>query len=221
MKAAVVTFPGSNCDRDLAVAFESAGFQVARVWHKDTELPGRRCGGHSGRVLVWRLPALRGDCGAVADQGGGGAPMPTRRLCAGHLQRLSGADRDGAAAGALMRNAGLKFICRTVTLPWRPRTAPLPQAMCWASMSRADRPSRRQLHGRRRGAEAAAGRGPHCLTYARTRTGSMARHCRRAVGKPPGVGDDAASRAGNGPGAGVARTGRPCSASIMGGMALA
>ena len=39
MKAAVVTFPGSNCDRDLAVAFERAGFEVARVWHKDTDLP--------------------------------------------------------------------------------------------------------------------------------------------------------------------------------------
>ena len=39
MKAAVITFPGSNCDRDLAVAFEKAGFQVARVWHKDTSLP--------------------------------------------------------------------------------------------------------------------------------------------------------------------------------------
>ena len=39
MKAAVVTFPGSNCDRDLATAFEGAGFTVARVWHKDTELP--------------------------------------------------------------------------------------------------------------------------------------------------------------------------------------
>ncbi|MFZ9200575.1 MAG: phosphoribosylformylglycinamidine synthase subunit PurQ, partial [Paracoccaceae bacterium] len=32
MKAAVVTFPGSNCDRDLALAFERAGFEVARVW---------------------------------------------------------------------------------------------------------------------------------------------------------------------------------------------
>ena len=36
MKAAVVTFPGSNCDRDLAVAFTRAGFDVTRVWHKDT-----------------------------------------------------------------------------------------------------------------------------------------------------------------------------------------
>jgi phosphoribosylformylglycinamidine synthase len=39
MKAAVITFPGSNCDRDLAVAFEQAGAEVVRVWHKDTALP--------------------------------------------------------------------------------------------------------------------------------------------------------------------------------------
>ncbi|MEO1556423.1 MAG: phosphoribosylformylglycinamidine synthase subunit PurQ, partial [Pseudomonadota bacterium] len=40
MKAAVVVFPGSNCDRDLAVAFRAAGAEVEMVWHKDTELPG-------------------------------------------------------------------------------------------------------------------------------------------------------------------------------------
>ena len=39
MKAAVITFPGSNCDRDLAVALAQAGADVVRVWHKDTELP--------------------------------------------------------------------------------------------------------------------------------------------------------------------------------------
>ena len=39
MHAAVVVFPGSNCDRDLAVAFEAAGAKVTMVWHKDTTLP--------------------------------------------------------------------------------------------------------------------------------------------------------------------------------------
>jgi len=39
MRAAVIVFPGSNCDRDLAVAFEQAGFQVEMVWHKDAALP--------------------------------------------------------------------------------------------------------------------------------------------------------------------------------------
>ena len=39
MKAAVLVFPGSNCDRDLAVAFQQAGCEVEMVWHKDTTLP--------------------------------------------------------------------------------------------------------------------------------------------------------------------------------------
>ncbi|HAR51577.1 MAG TPA: phosphoribosylformylglycinamidine synthase subunit PurQ, partial [Roseovarius nubinhibens] len=39
MHAAVVVFPGSNCDRDLAVAFERAGAKVSMVWHKDTDMP--------------------------------------------------------------------------------------------------------------------------------------------------------------------------------------
>ena len=39
MKAAVITFPGSNCDRDLAVALDAAGADVVRLWHKDDALP--------------------------------------------------------------------------------------------------------------------------------------------------------------------------------------
>ena len=39
MHAAVIVFPGSNCDRDLAVALEKAGAKVSMVWHKDTEMP--------------------------------------------------------------------------------------------------------------------------------------------------------------------------------------
>lgn len=39
MRAAVIVFPGSNCDRDLAVAFKAAGAEVTMVWHKDTTLP--------------------------------------------------------------------------------------------------------------------------------------------------------------------------------------
>ena len=39
MKAAVIVFPGSNCDRDLAVALRGAGAEVTMVWHKDSTLP--------------------------------------------------------------------------------------------------------------------------------------------------------------------------------------
>ena len=39
MRAAVVVFPGSNCDRDMAVALKAAGADVQMVWHKDAALP--------------------------------------------------------------------------------------------------------------------------------------------------------------------------------------
>jgi phosphoribosylformylglycinamidine synthase subunit PurQ / glutaminase len=42
VKAAVIVFPGSNCDRDLAVAITKVtGRAPAMVWHRETELPGR------------------------------------------------------------------------------------------------------------------------------------------------------------------------------------
>jgi phosphoribosylformylglycinamidine synthase len=117
MKAAVVTFPGSNCDRDLAVAFEMAGARVARVWHKDTALPeGTDIVGIPGGFSFGDY--LR--CGAIAAQspvmaavrahaGRGGFVLG---ICNG-FQVLT---ESGLLPGALMRNAGLKFICRTVGL---------------------------------------------------------------------------------------------------------
>jgi len=117
MKAAVVTFPGSNCDRDLAVAFEAAGFDVARVWHKDTRLPDG--------VDVVGLPGgfSHGDylrCGAIA------ARAPVMAAVARHAGRggyvlgicngFQVLTEAGLLPGALMRNAGLKFICKPVAL---------------------------------------------------------------------------------------------------------
>jgi phosphoribosylformylglycinamidine synthase I len=117
MKAAVITFPGSNCDRDLAVAFESAGFQVARVWHKDTALPqGTDVVGVPGGFSYGDY--LR--CGAIAAQ------SPISAAVRGHAQKggyvlgicngFQVITEMGLLPGVLMRNAGLKFICRTVTL---------------------------------------------------------------------------------------------------------
>ncbi len=117
MKAAVITFPGSNCDRDLAVAFEQAGFSVARVWHKDTELP-------SG-IDVVGIPGgfSFGDylrCGAIA------ANSPICRSVVKHAEAggfvlgiCNGFQvlcETGLLPGVLMRNAGLKFVCRNVGL---------------------------------------------------------------------------------------------------------
>ena len=113
MKAAVVTFPGSNCDRDLAGAFSLAGFDVTRVWHKDTSLP-------TGCDVV-AVPGgfSFGDylrCGAIAAQ------SPIARAIAAHAARggyvlgicngFQVLTEMQLLPGVLMRNAGLKFICR-------------------------------------------------------------------------------------------------------------
>jgi phosphoribosylformylglycinamidine synthase subunit PurQ / glutaminase len=117
MKAAVVTFPGSNCDRDLAVAFEGAGFEVQRVWHKDSALPAG--------VDVVGVPGgfSFGDylrCGAIAAQ------SPISTAIRAHAERggyvlgicngFQVVTEMGLLPGVLMRNATLKFTCRTVTL---------------------------------------------------------------------------------------------------------
>ncbi|MEP0153197.1 phosphoribosylformylglycinamidine synthase subunit PurQ [Pseudophaeobacter sp.] len=117
MKAAVVVFPGSNCDRDLAVAFEQAGFDVSMVWHKDSVLPeGVDIVGVPGGFSYGDY--LR--CGAIAAQ------SPICRAVVEHADRggyVMGVcngfqilTETGVLPGALLRNAGLKYICRTVDL---------------------------------------------------------------------------------------------------------
>jgi phosphoribosylformylglycinamidine synthase subunit PurQ / glutaminase len=117
MHAAVITFPGSNCDRDLALAFEKAGARVSRVWHKDTALPqavdvvGIPGGFSFGDYL--RCGAIAANspiCRAVVDHAGRGGYV--LGICNG-FQVLT---ETRLLPGALMRNAGLKFICRTVPL---------------------------------------------------------------------------------------------------------
>jgi len=117
MRAAVVVFPGSNCDRDLAVAFENAGAQVEMVWHKDTELPGG--------IDIVGIPGgfSYGDylrCGAIAAQ------SPIVKSVKAHAERggyvmgicngFQVLTETGLLPGALLRNAGLKYICKTVGL---------------------------------------------------------------------------------------------------------
>jgi phosphoribosylformylglycinamidine synthase subunit PurQ / glutaminase len=117
MKAAVVTFPGSNCDRDLAEAFQAAGYTVARVWHKDSALPpGTDVVGVPGGFSFGDY--LR--CGAIAAQ------SPIARAVHAHAERggyvlgicngFQVLTEMRLLPGALMRNAGLKFLCKTVRL---------------------------------------------------------------------------------------------------------
>ena len=117
MKASVITFPGSNCDRDLAVAFERAGFQVARVWHKDTALPfGTDVVGIPGGFSFGDY--LR--CGAIAAQSPIAAAIHAHASKGGYVIGICNGfqvlTEMRLLPGALMRNAGLKFVCRTVTL---------------------------------------------------------------------------------------------------------
>ncbi|HSQ95981.1 MAG TPA: phosphoribosylformylglycinamidine synthase subunit PurQ [Croceibacterium sp.] len=117
-RAAVVTFPGSNCDRDLAVALEKvSGSPAIRVWHGDAELPERldfiglpggfsygdylRCG-----AIAARSPIVR----AVVEAANRGVPV--LGVCNG-FQVLT---ESGLLPGALMRNGQLTFVCRTVPL---------------------------------------------------------------------------------------------------------
>ncbi|MCL6678887.1 phosphoribosylformylglycinamidine synthase subunit PurQ [Sphingomonas sp. RG327] len=118
MKTAVIVFPGSNCDRDLAVALEQVtGRAPAMVWHKESELPDGTDfvglpGGFSygdylrSGAMAARSPIIR----AVIDAANRGVPVIG--VCNG-FQVLT---ETGLLPGALMRNGRLNFVSRPVPL---------------------------------------------------------------------------------------------------------
>lgn len=117
MKTSVIVFPASNCDRDAAVALEQAtGKAPDMVWHGNTDLPATDLiilpGGFSygdylrSGAMAARSPIMQ----AVIEKAKAGTPVIG--ICNG-FQVLTEA---GLLPGALMRNAGLNFVCRTVTL---------------------------------------------------------------------------------------------------------
>jgi phosphoribosylformylglycinamidine synthase I len=116
VRAGVITFPGSNCDRDATVVLASCGAVVTPIWHAETELPPLdlivlpggfaygdylRSGAIAARAPVMAEVVRRADAG-VAVLG----------ICNG-FQVLAEA---GLVPGALIANAGLKFVCRSVGL---------------------------------------------------------------------------------------------------------
>lgn len=118
MKTAVIVFPGSNCDRDIAVALHDiTGTKPEMVWHGESELPSGlglialpggfsygdylRCG-----AIAARSPVVR----AVIEAANRGVPLIG--ICNG-FQILT---ETGLLPGALMRNSGLDFVCRDVAL---------------------------------------------------------------------------------------------------------
>ena len=117
-RSAVVTFPGSNCDRDMAVALEKvSGTAPIRVWHGDPDLPERLDfialpGGFSygdylrSGAMAANSPIMR----AIKREAERGVPV--LGVCNG-FQVLT---ESGLLPGALMRNASQNFICRTVPL---------------------------------------------------------------------------------------------------------
>ena len=118
MRAAVIQFPGSNCDRDMAVAIRDiTGADTSLVWHSESELPtgldliaipgGFSYGDYlrSGAMAA-RSPVMQAVIAAA------GRGVPVLGVCNG-FQILTEA---GLLPGALMRNAGIRFVCRTVGL---------------------------------------------------------------------------------------------------------
>ena len=118
MKAAVVVFPGSNCDRDIKVALEAvAGKPVSMVWHADAAVPAPcdlivlpggfaygdylRCGAMAAHSPIMRDVVARAKAGT-----------PVLGICNG-FQVLT---ETGLLPGVLMRNASLKYVCRDVHL---------------------------------------------------------------------------------------------------------
>ena len=117
MKSAVVTFPASNCNRDMFDALEKiTGNRPHEIWHQDTDIPNvdlialpggfsfgdyLRCG-----AMAARSPAINAVM-AHAERGGN-----VIGVCNG-FQVLTEME---LLPGALMRNRSLKFVCKTVQL---------------------------------------------------------------------------------------------------------
>lgn len=118
MKSAVITFPGSNCDRDMATALELAsGVKPVMLWHRETEIPAgidliAVPGGFSygdylrSGAMASRSPVMA----AVREAAARGVYV--LGVCNG-FQVLT---ESGLLPGALMRNAGIHFVCRDVKL---------------------------------------------------------------------------------------------------------
>lgn len=118
MNAAVIIFPGSNCDRDLATAFELVtGKPTAMVWHQETKLPDGLDvigvpGGFSygdylrSGAMAARSPIMRA-VAAAAEQG---------RMVLGVCNGFQVLTEAGLLPGALLRNEGIRFVGRDVAL---------------------------------------------------------------------------------------------------------
>ena len=115
-RVGVVLFPGSNCEQDVAEAVRALGGEAEVVWHGDQALPaldavvvpgGFAHGDYLRPGAIARFSPIMAAVGRFAAEGG-----PVVGICNG-FQVLTEA---GLLPGALQKNAGLKFVCRTVEL---------------------------------------------------------------------------------------------------------
>lgn len=130
MRAAVIQFPGSNCDRDMLVGIEkTTGADTQFVWHRETTLPDGLDliavpGGFSygdylrSGAIASRSPVMQ----AVVQAAHKGVPV--LGVCNG-FQILT---ETGLLPGALMRNAGIHYVCRTVKLKVENNDTPFTRA---------------------------------------------------------------------------------------------
>ena len=130
MKFGVIVFPGSNCDHDAywtiqQVAKQPATLSLARV-ARSGELRRDYC---ARWIRLWRLSAHRRDREVLAGHAVGSQVCGRRRPGAGHLQRIPDSVlRSGLLPGALMRNVGLKYVCKPVQVRSRPVDTPFTNA---------------------------------------------------------------------------------------------
>ena len=116
MKSSIIVFPGSNCDRDVAVVLEKLQFKNTMVWHKETELP-------KSDLIVVPGGFSYGDylrSGAIAAKSNilsevislGKKGVLILGICNGFQILIE----CGLLKGALLRNSGLKFISRDILI---------------------------------------------------------------------------------------------------------
>ena len=114
MKSSVIVFPGSNCDRDVAIALEKLQFKNSMIWHKETELPKSDLivipGGFSyGDYLRSGAIAAKSNVlSEVISAGKKGSLI--LGICNGFQILIE----CGLLKGALLRNSGLKFVSRNI-----------------------------------------------------------------------------------------------------------
>jgi len=117
MKSAVITFPGSNCDRDAIVALQKSGSKVQKIWHQDTKIDddldlivvpgGFSYGDYLRSGAMASISPVMQEVKRLSEKG-----VKILGICNG-FQILTEA---GLLPGALLRNKKSKFICRQVSL---------------------------------------------------------------------------------------------------------